>query len=1007
MSQSQFLNQKPDDPSRPYVFISYARSDAPEDTLAAEEIEQALVAAGIHCFRDVHMPRGGHGGWEISDELEECNLMVLVVSPRSMDKNRRQVTDEWYSFVLKQKKILPFKIDKTKLPHNLDGLNFIDAVNDREQGLKNLLEAIRPGAGSTFEKRSNPALNSYRQSRIELWSKPRYRLDKRFVNLTLSIDLGEQESDRWKKVDTFRAKDLRVILEKTPDDPVLVLLGKPGSGKSTLLRHLEMDLSADQMREDSDQVSFFIQLNEYMPGRDPRAWLIERWAANPFKIGSLDVYLNQHRVLLFLDALNEVPHGSMKEYDQIAAEWRRFAQQTTGHGNRIIFSCRERDYGGRLSAKELRVPQVEVQPMDASQIQGFLDKYVPGQHEKVWNQINDSRQLELYQTPYFLNLLCQVVDETGNVPLGRAALFTSYLRLLLQREANGDLFRQERILSNFDHQFITLGDNDWPDPFTLPTEGQLIPALSRLAFAMQHKGQGPERSQVRVANEEALRMVECQDSPKDILDAGVSLNVLDIDPKKKPPVAFYHQLLQEYFAARLLAASPDPTLAHVEFEVGKVTPSLEETLASLADSEPLPLIDQTGWEETILIAAPMAEDSNRFIRDLIPHNLPLAARCAASPELSIDAKLKYEIQSLLKARIQDMRVDLRARIAAGEALGTIGDPQFIDRGTCILPPMATIPAGDYPIGDDKSRYPIEKPAHRVSLSEFQIGVFPVTNAEYKKFIDAGGYQDERWWDTDEARAWRRGEGSTDGQKQQLMQFRALVAGKTDEELQQFGSQFSSTSEQIGFIIQLRDYSDAEFEQELEEWFPSGKIYDQPSEWQNINFNNPRQPVVGISWFEARAYCNWLTACAGAETGRIYRLPTEVEYEAAARGREGRVYCYGDEFNSAKCNTFESHIRRTTPVGIFDNAIPEGAYDLTGNVWSWTLSIFDQDRFPYPYRTDDGREDIHATGVMRPLRGGSWHDNLGLARAVCRADLPPDGRLDGDGFRVVRVVRPPS
>ena len=357
MSQSPYLNQKPDDPSKPYVFISYARSDAPEDTLAAVQIEEALVAAEIHCFRDVHMQRGDQGSWTINEKLKECNLMVLVASPRSMNESRQQVTAEWEWFISKKKKIFTFIIDATELPHLLGNINWIDAINDREKGLKELLEAIRPGAGGTFEKRSNPALNAYRQSRIEQWSKPGYRLDKRFVNLTLSIDLGEQESERWKKVETFRAQDLRVILDKTPENPVLVLLGNPGSGKSTLLRHLEMDLSADQMRDDSDQVTFFIQLNEYTPGRDPRAWLIERWAAYPFKIGSLDTYLNQHRVLLLLDAFNEVPHGSMKEYDQIAAEWRRFAQQTIGHGNRIIFSCRERDYGGRLSAKELRVPK--------------------------------------------------------------------------------------------------------------------------------------------------------------------------------------------------------------------------------------------------------------------------------------------------------------------------------------------------------------------------------------------------------------------------------------------------------------------------------------------------------------------------------------------------------------------------------------------------------------------------------------------------------------------------
>ena len=76
MSRSKYLNQKPDDPSKPYVFISYARGDAPEDTRAAEQIEEALVAAGIHCFRDVHMPRGDHGGWTISEELGKCNHIV-------------------------------------------------------------------------------------------------------------------------------------------------------------------------------------------------------------------------------------------------------------------------------------------------------------------------------------------------------------------------------------------------------------------------------------------------------------------------------------------------------------------------------------------------------------------------------------------------------------------------------------------------------------------------------------------------------------------------------------------------------------------------------------------------------------------------------------------------------------------------------------------------------------------------------------------------------------------
>jgi formylglycine-generating enzyme required for sulfatase activity len=1005
MSRSKYLNQKPDDPAKPYVFISYARNDAPDDTGAAAQIEEALVTAGIHCFRDVHIPKADDWDLAIEDALEECNKMVLVGSSRSMDRTRIEVRDEWLPFYRKRKTVVLFAIEKFDLPRRFVRLNNINATIDREQALKDLLEAIQTGLSSTFEKLSNPALKAYRQSRIDEWSQPQYQLDKRFVNLTLSLASGE-DGREFTKREKFLTQDLREILAETPKNPVLVLLGRPGSGKSTLLRHLEMDHCADQIRNNSDQVTFLISLNEYAPGQLPIDWLRERWAERVSGLGSLDDCLARHQMVFLFDAFNEIPHGSSDEYNNIAASWQRFARQMTWKkGHRIIFSCRNSDYGGRLSTKDLPVPQAEVQLMDNNQVRSFLAQYVPDHHQRVWEQIRDSRNFELYQTPYFLNLVCQVVDDSGNVPAGRAGLFTSYVRVLLERDLNGNLLRGSRLISDFDREMIS--SMEWADPFTLPDEGPLIRSFSQLAYAMQQKVSGSERALIRVTSQEVQKMIEDPALGDSIVKAGIDLNIIDRDKIKKPPIAFYHQLLQEYFAARSLAATPDPTLAHVEFEVRSVTPSLEERLATLPDYEPLPLIDQTGWEETILIAAPMAEDPNRFIRDLIPHNLPLAARCAASPEIDLDPRLKSELQKRLIERTQDRQVDLRARIAAGQALGLIGDPRFADHGDYLLPPMVTIAAGEYPIGDDQGMLDREKPAHTVNLAEFQIGVFPVTNAEYKRFIDAGGYQDERWWDTDEARAWRRGESSTDGQKQTYRVARGIFTQMDYDGKQELLGQIGATSDVVEDLIRLLDASDEEFELSLKGMFPDNETYDQPAQWQDINFNNPEQPVVGITWYEARAYCNWLTACAGPETGRIYRLPTEVEYEAAARGREGRAYSYGNEFESPRCNTFESHIRRTAPVGIFDNATPEGAFDLTGNVWSWTLSIFDQDRFPYPYRTDDGREDIHATGVMRPLRGGSWSDYRVNARAVFRNGLHPDYRVSVYGFRVVSVVRPPS
>ncbi len=87
-------------------------------------------------------------------------------------------------------------------------------------------------------------------------------------------------------------------------------------------------------------------------------------------------------------------------------------------------------------------------------------------------------------------------------------------------------------------------------------------------------------------------------------------------------------------------------------------------------------------------------------------------------------------------------------------------------------------------------------------------------------------------------------------------------------------------------------TDKDFEHQLEEWYPSGRQA-QPAYWNDDVYNNPAQPVVGISWYEARAYCAWLSV----QTGLPVRLPTKAEWEAAARGAEGRRYAYGDDYDA--------------------------------------------------------------------------------------------------------------
>jgi formylglycine-generating enzyme required for sulfatase activity len=156
------------------------------------------------------------------------------------------------------------------------------------------------------------------------------------------------------------------------------------------------------------------------------------------------------------------------------------------------------------------------------------------------------------------------------------------------------------------------------------------------------------------------------------------------------------------------------------------------------------------------------------------------------------------------------------------------------------------------------------------------------------------------------------------------------------------------------------------------------------------------PVVGISYDDATAYCAWLST----QTGNKYRLPTEAEWERAARGDDVRIYPWGDRFENWRCNTLEGSKRATTPVGSYSPGgdSPFGVADMAGNVWEW----INTELRPYPYEANDGRE------VVKPvshcvLRGGSWYYSRKLARCSTREWVLPNYISELIGFRLVRTV----
>jgi formylglycine-generating enzyme required for sulfatase activity len=276
------------------------------------------------------------------------------------------------------------------------------------------------------------------------------------------------------------------------------------------------------------------------------------------------------------------------------------------------------------------------------------------------------------------------------------------------------------------------------------------------------------------------------------------------------------------------------------------------------------------------------------------------------------------------------------RRAALEALLALRQEALVD--------MVFIPAGEFLMGsgdEDKAAENDEKPRHRLYLPAYFMDRSPVTNGQFARFMEAGGYANPDYWsEAIEAGRWREGKF-------------------VDHQLH------------------------------------GGQSREQPALWEDKKWNSDEQPVVGVSWYEALAYARW----AGK------RLPNEAEWEKAASWEQGgrsaegqgsggaegkqRRYPWGNSWQPGRANTKEARLERTTPVGQFspEGDSPYGLVDMAGNVWEWCSTRWRDEKeqvYGYPYNPDDGREALDGGDeVWRVLRGGSWYSDQKSARCAAR------------------------
>jgi formylglycine-generating enzyme required for sulfatase activity len=845
---------------------------------------------------------------------------------------------------------------------------------------------------------------------VALCANPRYgRWAKQFVPLAGMLTTFEPPPDippEFWLLEIQREGGARQVqrtkLENVADalarHDTLVLLGAPGAGKTTTLQKLALDEASRRLAGLPARLPLLLPLSDF--GADYRTplefvqahWRRARGAAD------LNAALERHDLLLLMDALNEMPFRDDREYRAKINAWREFI--TTYAGNQILFTCRSRDYSEKLGLHE-----VEIEKLDEGRIRDFLAKYVPDQAEAAWQKLERSPLLDLVSNPYYLSILAYLIKARAAFPANRAELFAGFVAHRLH--------------------FESAKHADWEG------DAALCEALSALAESLQPLGESPrlarQAMQARVPTQVELPSGVVTLSPPKVIAHAIDATLLDVEMQDEIEyVRFYHHQLQEYFAARALLKR---WRAGENVTARWQTPRLQEEMpdpGTLGEWEPLPPPPATRWEEPTIVATGLCQNPHALVDAVRAVNPVLAARCLTESGIAIPDDVKKQTQDTLLREMSDLRVHLRYRIAAGDALGNLDDPRLqaleVDGTRILLPPFVEIPAGKFKMGTGSweafqlvrrgwTWVTNELPHHTVDVPTFYIAQFPVTNAEYACFIRAGGYHNENYWRTEAARQWRRGEGESGALKEYMQIWQAIKQNpKLLEQLRRAGV----AARQVSGWEQVAQMS----EEEVRTFF--GKTFterrrDQPAFWDDVTANNPAQPVVGITWYEAMAYCAWLTEKLKGKSEKfkvwrsgkvdfilpsssfILRLPTEAEWEKAARGTRGWKYPWGNQWGAARANTDESHTLRTTPVGIYPNgATPEGVFDLAGNVWEWCQTKWTEN---YQNYTEDNDPEGDSARVVR---GGSGNLEF-FVRCAFRFRVNPD---DWSGNRGVRVVLSP-
>ncbi len=723
------------------------------------------------------------------------------------------------------------------------------------------------------------------------------------------------------------------VLELLKEKDGVVILGDPGAGKTTFLKFLALKLAHAEGAELGldGRIPILMSFAAYANALAEKNVRLDDFIASDFKerVNDLPIdtllrdALESGRALILLDGLDEVKDLSLR-----TTVVERVTDFYTAHhrkGNKFVLTSRVVGYRAVRSVAE-GMTECTLTDFDDDEIAEFILKWTTAIEKHAIGDTAVARHdAELERR----ELLESMQTNDGVRGLAANPLLLTILALMKRKGVT----LPERRVQLYDQYVATLLST-WNRARSLSgrapgrdlDEVQTTRVLAPLALWMHEVSPG-------------IGLVKQQDLRRKLQEIYVSRG------ESNPEAAAKQFLLdvREHAAILLERGLEEYGFIHLTFE--EYLAALAIALQAQGESELVVKIlaahiGEQAWREVSLltvayigirqnlpkVAGQVVEALARSEKGEAGEAALLAGEAAldALPDGVTHQSRDKVIEALIPA-MQNEKAKPEIRRSAGLVLSRLcWVPQDLDD-------FVQIPAGRFLYGDEKEEKSIPY--------QYWVAKYPVTNLQFARFMKAGGYDHQKWWRKD---GWDWRTGKYDSKAKSGFEKDLVSQRSVDERAQ-------------------------------------------PYYWDNVSFRKTLQPVVGVTWFEAQAYCNWRSQqLLGFEipAGYLVRLPTELEWERSARFTDGREYPWNEDFDPKFANTNESGARGVSAVCTYPlGKSQEGVWDLSGNVWEWSASWYEK-------------------GAYRSLRGGSRDDLSRFARCALRSGGFPDAFYDDLGFRCV-------